>query len=76
MEYVEQLRHGHMKDGFAWVSKEDLKGEMGLIICTEGKPDFGKEHWGGLRSREYAKTFTVFHLHKNYMWASFLLLHV
>lgn len=60
-----------VKDSFVWVSKEDLKGELGLI-CTGGEPDFDKEHWGGFCRREYAKT--AFHLHKNYTWASFLLL--
>ena len=69
MEYMEHGLGGCVKDSFVWVSKEDLKSELGLI-CMEGGPDFDEEHWYGFCRREYAKT--TFHLHKNYIWASFL----
>lgn len=71
MEYVEHGLGGCVKDSFVRASKEDLESELGLI-CTEEEPDFDKKHWNGFCRREYAKT--TFHLHKNFMWASFLLL--
>lgn len=55
----------------ARAAKEDLKSERGLI-CTAGELDFDKEHWNGFCRRQYDKT--TFHLHMNYIWASFLLL--
>lgn len=41
---------GSLKDTFVWASKEGFESEQGLV-CTEGKPDFAKEHWGGLCGR-------------------------